>query len=108
MNKEEMYNDCFTYKNNKLDGEQADATEYQAGAHQWAMIVDIDKCIGCRRCLSACEQENHVPHEPELYRTWLERYETTADGSLKAEFVRVGVSAQRHHSYRRRRYPNGQ
>jgi len=77
----------WLYKNNKLDGEQADATEYQPGAHQWAMIVDIEKCIGCRRCLYACEQENHVPHELELHRTWLEKYTITVDGSLKAELV---------------------
>lgn len=75
------------YKNNKLDGEQSDPADYQAGTHQWAMIVDIEKCIGCRRCLSACEQENHVPHEPDLYRTWLERYEMKADGSLHSELV---------------------
>lgn len=63
------------------------SSNYQPETHQWGMILDITKCIGCRRCLEACKRENGVPPDPELNRTWLERYETTADGSLPVEFI---------------------
>jgi molybdopterin-containing oxidoreductase family iron-sulfur binding subunit len=28
--------------------------------HRWAMIVDLDKCIGCEACVAACYIENNV------------------------------------------------
>ena len=61
--------------------------EYQPELYQWAMVIDIAKCIGCRRCLDACKRENKVPADLALNRTWLERYEITGDGSLKVEFI---------------------
>ncbi len=66
---------------------QAISSEYQPEAHQWAMVIDIAKCIGCRRCLDACQRENQVPPDLELNRTWLERYEITGDGGLQVEFI---------------------
>ncbi len=29
-------------------------------AHRWAMIVDMDRCIGCNACVVACYAENNV------------------------------------------------
>jgi len=29
--------------------------------HRWAMIVDLDRCIGCGACVMACYVENNVP-----------------------------------------------
>ncbi len=60
---------------------------YEPETHQWAMIVEIEKCIGCRRCLNACKTENRVPEDPGLNRTWLERYERLEDGNLSVEFI---------------------
>ena len=75
--------------------EKAPASGYQAEDYQWAMVIDIAKCIGCRRCLAACKQENHVPLDLELNRTWLERYEITEDGSLPVEFIsRTGLKPE--------------
>ncbi len=28
--------------------------------HRWAMVVDMDKCIGCNACVTACYAENNV------------------------------------------------
>ena len=29
--------------------------------HQWAMLIDVRKCIGCQACTVSCIQENAVP-----------------------------------------------
>lgn len=28
--------------------------------HRWAMVVDLDKCIGCHACTAACYAENNI------------------------------------------------
>lgn len=32
-----------------------------ARGHQWAMVMDVRKCIGCHACTVACKAENQVP-----------------------------------------------
>jgi molybdopterin-containing oxidoreductase family iron-sulfur binding subunit len=29
-------------------------------SHRWAMVVDLDKCIGCHACVTACYAENNL------------------------------------------------
>jgi molybdopterin-containing oxidoreductase family iron-sulfur binding subunit len=29
--------------------------------HRWAMVIDIQKCIGCKACEAACYAENNIP-----------------------------------------------
>ncbi len=52
-------------------------------AHYWSMAIDIDKCIGCGRCVAACRAENDVPEGS--YRTWVERYVITNDGQVQVD-----------------------
>lgn len=47
---------------------------------QWGFLVDTEKCIGCARCVKACKEENGVPMDEEVYRTWVERYVETGNG----------------------------
>ena len=55
-----------------MDGRAEAAPAYNMQDHWWGMIIDIDKCIGCGNCVSACAKENNVPEG--FFRTWVERY----------------------------------
>src|SRR5687768_3653349 len=57
-----------------LAGTPEAATAYRMAEHWWAMLIDIDKCIGCGNCAHACKVENDVVDEPYYFRTWVERY----------------------------------
>lgn len=57
----------------RLAGQQEPAgSKYEAAKHYWAMMIDVDKCIGCGNCVAACARENGVPQG--YFRTWVERY----------------------------------
>ncbi|MBI4912910.1 MAG: 4Fe-4S dicluster domain-containing protein [Acidobacteria bacterium] len=57
-----------------LAAEPHNAPGYRTMDHWWAMMIDIEKCIGCGSCVRADKAENDVPLEPFYFRTWVERY----------------------------------
>ena len=62
-----------------LAGEPEKAPSYATKDHWWAMMIDIEKCIGCGNCVRADKAENDVPLDPPYYfRTWVERYHVPA------------------------------
>ena len=71
----------------------AGATErkYNARDHYYGMGVQVDKCIGCGRCVEACKAENDVPREPFYFRTWIERYQIRADGEVEVDSPEGGI-----------------
>lgn len=60
---------------------------YDPARHHYAMGIDINKCIGCNRCVEACTVENNVPPEPFFTRTWVERYVIRQDKSVQVETI---------------------
>jgi Fe-S-cluster-containing dehydrogenase component len=65
------------------------AKGYDSSKHYYGMGVDIDKCIGCNRCVEACKAENDVPQEPFYFRTWVERYTITRSGEPIVEAIGI-------------------
>lgn len=46
-------------------------------AHQWAFMVDLRRCDGCKNCTQACQQEHYLAKD----QTWIKVYTmTSADG----------------------------
>jgi len=58
---------------------------------KFGMGIQIDKCIGCGRCVIACKNENDVPKEPFFFRTWVERYLIKKDEEVVVECVEGGA-----------------
>jgi tetrathionate reductase subunit B len=65
----------------------AKTIEYEAAKHYYGMGIQIDKCIGCGRCVEACKEENNVPKEPFYFRTWVERYVIKKDNEVVVQNI---------------------
>lgn len=61
--------------------------ERNASKPFYGMGIDIDKCIGCGKCMEACKIENDVPREPFFFRTWVERYVIKRDGRVTIQSI---------------------
>jgi tetrathionate reductase subunit B len=70
-------------------GTEVAAPDYRPEDHYYGMGIEIDKCIGCNRCVEACKAENAVPPEPFFFRTWVERYSVMRTGETQVECISV-------------------
>jgi Fe-S-cluster-containing dehydrogenase component len=61
---------------------KAMSTDYDPSKHYYGMGIQVDKCIGCGRCVEACKVENNVPKSPFYFRTWVERYVIRKNGEV--------------------------
>ena len=76
-------------------GKESGAKAYDPAAHYYGMGVEVDKCIGCSRCVEACKAENDVLREPFFFRTWIERYVIKKDGEVAVESINVKGKSSR-------------
>ncbi|MHC5010119.1 MAG: 4Fe-4S dicluster domain-containing protein [Planctomycetota bacterium] len=68
-----------------------DESGYDPSDHYYGMGIQVDKCIGCGRCVEACKVENDVPREDAYFRTWVERYVIESDGEAEVDSPEGGA-----------------
>ena len=53
----------------------------------YVMVIDVEKCIGCGKCVIACKRENGVPMKRKISRTWIEGYDIKIERSYEDAVV---------------------
>ena len=84
-------NPDFTSAQSSRQPSLYDRYDYSTG-DQWAMTVDLSKCIGCGACVVACQAENNIPvvgregvvDSREMHWLRIDRYFTGQEGEPEA------------------------
>jgi tetrathionate reductase subunit B len=57
---------------------------------RYGMGIQVNRCIGCLRCVEACKIENNVPQGNHFFRTWIERYIIKRENKVSVQMVERG------------------
>ncbi len=82
----------FTILGQWLKVAAEEVKDYDASKHYYGMGIQVDKCIGCGRCVEACKEENNVPKDPFFFRTWVERYTIKKDGEVVVQNIDARIN----------------
>jgi tetrathionate reductase subunit B len=63
---------------------------FEKASYLWGFLVDTYKCVGCGLCVKACKNENEIPYNIPLSRTWVERYIILKDGRVLIDSPNAG------------------
>src|SRR5512140_944701 len=63
-------------------GMAGDAT---TAKRQWAFVIDLRRCDGCKACTDACQKEHYLPKDQE----WIKVLKSTDDAGRNSYFVRI-------------------
>lgn len=98
---EHTHGDGHGHENYKVGAADANLWDNHpiTSGHRWGMAIDLNKCIGCGACVTACGAENNVPvvGKVEIRRGrdmhWLriDRYYTSDMTEAKAEAEGIGA-----------------
>jgi Fe-S-cluster-containing dehydrogenase component len=81
--------------------------DYDWTKRRWAFGVNVNKCIGCLRCVEACKAENNVPRNAHQFRTWVERYvHIEGEESMRIDSQQDPVNIQASGSEKEYRFAN--
>jgi molybdopterin-containing oxidoreductase family iron-sulfur binding subunit len=71
--------------------------DHPYGEHKWAMVVDLNACIGCSACILSCQAENNVPvvgkeevrRQREMHWIRVDRYFEGPEDNLRVAYQPV-------------------
>jgi dimethyl sulfoxide reductase iron-sulfur subunit len=72
-------------------GSQTHTKEATSTKHEWHMVIDLDKCIGCEYCLRTCQAVNDVPEDS---MRWNVGFPETTENSLDFYMTRPCLHCQ--------------
>lgn len=63
----------------------ADGVDAHAGpatGRRWAMVIDLRRCDGCKKCTKACQEKHYLPPEQEWIKVYTMRDRTGVEYSI--------------------------